>query len=1378
MDPVNTLFTGGGEMGALMRSHDWSQTLLGSVSSWSHSLKTAVSICLNSRFPMVIWWGKEFILLYNDAWRPILGPLKHPHALGKPGYEWWRENWHIIGQQLNSVVETGEATWSDDLLLPTSRYGYLEEAYYTYSYSPIFLETGEVGGVFTAVAETTQRVLGERRTATLRNLATQTADAKSVEQAYSMAIQTLAENPVDIPFALLYEITETQATLVGQTPTTISPLPTPAVVDITQPNNPWFLASRMHKAVVVENLSSQFGEVIGGSLSLPIDQAFVVPMASGHETIGIMVIGVNPARVLDEDYQSFLKMTAGYVATAIANTRAYEAERQRAEALAELDQAKTVFFSNVSHEFRTPLTLMLSPLEEMLSFTDETPLATLRSPLQMVHRNGLRLLKLVNTLLDFSRIEAGRIQAVYEPTDLATFTTELASVFRSAIEAAELKFTVECPFLDSLVYVDREMWEKIVLNLISNAFKFTFTGEIIVRLQQQSNCVELSIQDTGTGISAEELPHLFKRFYRVKGAKGRSFEGSGIGLSLVQELVHLHKGTVTVNSTLGKGSCFKVSIPTGCSHLPKDRIHISRTLVSTALGTAAYVEEALRWLPNVESQELEDLESISSDSITPARILLADDNADMRDYVNNLLNQRYVIETVPDGVAALAAIRKQPPDLLLTDVMMPEMDGFELLRELRANPSTREIPTILLSARAGEESRVEGLEAGADDYLIKPFSARELVARVESTLKMAQLRREATKQEMKLRIEAETIKDQLEAVLSSISEGFVVFDHDWRYTYINNRLLQMLGTTKEEILGKTIWQVFPDTVETEIYTKFHQAVAEQKPIHFEYFYTKWNRWFENHVYPSSNGASVFTQEITERKQALQALQESEERYRTLANAVPQMMWINTPDGEPQFFNHHNYEYVGAKPQKHQDFNQLEYVHPEDISTLIAAKTKSIQTGEGYEIEVRLKRYDNTYRWHLSRIIPLKNHKGQILCWYGTSTDIHDTKEISLENARLYQQAQEANQLKDDFLAVLSHELRTPLNPILGWAKLLRSGTCDVSTTNNALEAIERNAKLQTQLIDDLLDISRILRGKLTLAIAPVSLASVITSALETVQLAAQAKEIHIQTALEPNIPRIAGDSSRLQQIIWNLLSNAVKFTPHHGRIEIRLSQVAQKAQIQVIDNGKGISADFLPHVFEYFRQADSSTTRTFGGLGLGLAIVHQLVEMHGGTVAVESQGEGKGTTFTVKLPLMEESKSTIHEIASTSSLVTQPLQGIEVLVVDDDRDNLDFLTFILLESGANAIALESAQEALSILQQRKFDILLSDIGMPEMDGYALIKLIRQLTPEQGGQIPAIALTAYAGQTNQQQALEVGFSHHIAKPVDIDELLEVISIMLS
>lgn len=1404
------LFVGGGEIGALMQAHDWSQTSLGLVEGWPQSLKTAVRIMLTSRQAMFVWWGEELINLYNDAYKAIVGG-KHPEALGQPASYVWREIWDQVGPRAASALLKNEGTYDEALLLIMERNGYPEETYYTFSYSPIPNGQGGTGGIICANTDDTQRIIGERQLVLLRELAARTADARTFDEACTLSASCLESNPYDLPFAMIYLIDRERqhVFLAGTCGIDRGHMAVPENVALDS-DSVWPFADviRTHKACLVSNLKSSFDSLPTGAWERTPHQAVAVPIAPSGQTgkAGLLIVGLNPFRLFDDNYRGFIDLIAAQISASIANAQAYEEERKRSEALAELDRAKTVFFSNVSHEFRTPLTLMLGPIEDALSDQDDPLSPSQQARIEIVQRNGLRLLKLVNTLLDFSRIEAGRVQAIYEPTDLSVFTAELASVFRSTIERARMRLIVDCPPLPELVYVDREMWEKIVLNLLSNAFKFTFKGEISVSLQWVKDSVKLSVRDTGIGIPEAEIPHLFERFHRVKGAQGRSFEGSGIGLSLVQELVKLHQGTIEVVSVEGKGTCFTVSIPTGTvlpqdwgRELVPDRISTTRTLTSTAIGAASFVEEALRWLPEQGSGEWTPVVSEivgfgggNGAQLTPtpsARIVIADDNADMRDYLKRLLSQRYEVETVADGLTALNAIRQHLPNLVLTDVMMPRLDGFELLRSLRADLSTQHIPIILLSARAGEESRLEGLEAGADDYLIKPFSARELLARIEATLKLSQLRQEATRREQGLRAEAQAVKVRLESVLAGINDQFIVLDREWCYTFINDQVMKVTGKRKEELLGNNVWDLFPDVVGSNFYIECHRAVAQQTVVRVELFYSPWQLWFENRIYPFADGVTIFVTDITARKQAEKVLRESEERFRNMADNAPVMVWVTDPTGYCTYLSKSWYEFSGQSEETGLGFGWLDVIHPEEYEYAKNFFLTANERRQAFRLEYRLRRFDGEYRWAIDAANPWFGVEGDFKGYIGSVIDITERKATEAERDRLLQleqsartEAERANRIKDEFLAVLSHELRSPLNPILGWAKLLQTQELEPAIFKQALSTIERNAQLQAQLIEDLLDVSRILQGKINLNPTPVKLASIIRDSMETVRLAAEAKSIKIQTALDETVGQVLGDPTRLQQIVWNLLSNAVKFTSTGGRVEVLLERVAESAQITVRDTGKGITPDFLPYVFDYFRQADSTTTRKFGGLGLGLAIVRHLVELHGGRVGADSPGEGQGSSFTVKLPLIDPSLAQKDETAAFSTLkdaAVLPLINLQVLVVDDDDDTRYFLAFALQQFGATVTAVSSASEALQVLAHFYPNVLLCDIGMPEMDGYMLIQQIRRLEAEQGTEkIIAIALTAYAGEIDRQQALRVGFQKHITKPVDPRVLVKTIAELIS
>jgi PAS domain S-box-containing protein len=747
----------GGETGALIRAKNWSTTPLGAPETWPPNVKAAVSICLNARVPIALWLGPELRLLYNDTYIPFLGETKHPAILGAPGREAWAEIWATIGP-MHDEVAAGRATSVEDVQLFFARRLPREEVYVSWGYSPILAADGfTIEGTFDACTETTAKVVGERRLATLRDLGARSPEQRTAEVVCRDAAEVLRGNPLDIPFSAIYLLDEggTSARRVAGTRlddrSTVFPENHP-VLDGSGASGPWPLSqvADTNRTCQISDLPGTVGVFPAGPWPDPVETAFVLPLPAPTQPrpTGFLIAGVSPRRVLDSGYRSFLDLVAGHIATNIADARAFEAERKRAEALAEIDRVKTAFFSNVSHEFRTPLTLMMSPIEEILAQPAAEVLPRNRELLGIAHRNSLRLLRLVNTLLDFSRVEAGRIQANYEPLDLVVLTADIASNFRSACERAGLMLDVDCPPLGEPVYVDREMWEKIVLNLLSNAFKFTLQGRIGVTIRADGTKVRLAVSDTGVGIPEAELPRVFERFHRIEGQRARTHEGTGIGLALVQELVRLHGGDIEVESAVGRGTIFTVTVPFGQAHLPADHISASPPLASTAVGADAFVEEALRWLPtkaDVVPLAEDAIDNTAPHSPVPAageraRVLLADDNADMRDYVSHLLSSRWDVDAVADGQAALDTAHHRKPDLVLADVMMPRLDGVELLLALRRDPELCDVPVILLSARAGEEAQVKGLKAGADDYLVKPFSARELVARVDSSLALARLR--------------------------------------------------------------------------------------------------------------------------------------------------------------------------------------------------------------------------------------------------------------------------------------------------------------------------------------------------------------------------------------------------------------------------------------------------------------------------------------------------------------------------------------------------------------------------------------------------------------------------------------------------------------
>ncbi|MEH2027388.1 hybrid sensor histidine kinase/response regulator [Nostoc sp.] len=645
-------------------------------------------------------------------------------------------------------------------------------------------------------------------------------------------------------------------------------------------------------------------------------------------------------------------------------------------------------------------------------------------------------------------------------------------------------------------------------------------------------------------------------------------------------------------------------------------------------------------------------------------ILHVDDNEANRYIVTRILqNAGFTVVEAATGATGLKAAVEHQPALVILDVKLPDISGFEVCRQIKANPETAFIPVLHLSASfIQSQDKAEGLDSGADAYLVQPVEPIELLATVRSLLRI----RRAEEAALSSAREWQTTFD-------SIKDGVCLVDREGIILRCNRAMMQLFSKPSHEILGCVHHELMGAELGIGDGACFRRAKETHQRQVLEFQSTR--RWFAKTIDPVFNGYGTLTgavfilSDITERKQASALLQEQNER--------------------------------------------------------------------------------------LNRLM------------------------VSLQQQT--EQAQQANRIKDEFLAVLSHELRSPLNPILGWAKILQTSRQDAAKTQYALETIERNAKLQAQLIEDLLDVSRILQGKLSLNTVPVGLTFTIKAALETVRLAAEAKSIQIKTIFEPNVGQVLGDSGRLQQVVWNLLANAIKFTSQGGQVEVRLERIkdegegmnkSEYTQIIVSDTGMGISADFLPYIFDYFRQADGTTTRRFGGLGLGLAIVRHLVELHGGTVQAASPGEGQGATFAVKFPLMAAAKLNQHDTVFPNRSDFN-LNGLQALLVDDDRDSREFIAFLLEQYGAQVTEAQSASEALSSLERAKFDLLISDIGMPDMDGYTLIRQIRKQSPDRGGNIPAIALTAYAGEIDQQLALAAGFQQHISKPIELEVLMKVI-----
>ncbi|MGW0162605.1 SpoIIE family protein phosphatase [Mycobacterium sp. NPDC003323] len=796
------VFAADSEVGKDLARVNWADTPLGDPSTWPLSLQAAVRTVLSSRFSMWMAWGPELTFFCNASYRHHTLGEKYPWALGRPAREVWAEIWGDIESRIEQVLSTGQSTWDEGLMLIVQRSGFPEESYHTFSYSPLSGDDGRIVGLLCVVSEETIRVIGERRMATLRELGSNPDLLPSEEQTLHAVGMKLSRNPFDLPFTLLYLFDrDGRARLAARSGLPADHPAAPEVLPITAdgvwPCGPAFGG----QTTVIDLDGDAFGDLPAGPWPRPPVRALLAPLAQqGVAPYGVLIAGLNRYRPPDDAYRGFIDLVARHVAGEIGRARSYSAEQRRAAELTELDRAKTVFFSNISHEFRTPLTLMLGPVAELL--TDDEIADDARRELEVVQRNGLRLMKLVNTLLDFSRIEADRMEATYAPLDAAELTAELASGFRSAVERAGLMFIVDCTPLGEPLFLDRDMWEKVVLNLLSNAVKFTAEGSITVRTQTDNTHAIITVADTGIGVPADELPRLFERFHRIPTVWARSHEGSGIGLALVRELVTLHGGTISAESLEGVGTSFTVRIPFGSAHLPAESVRAQPEVGTAPAPTPQpYLAEALRWFPGDDAAA----DGASADSPvpkqhSPARVLVADDNADMRHYIARLLTGAgYSVEEAADGRQALDQIRSHPPELVVSDVMMPNIDGLQLVAALRGDPRTAALPVLLLSARAGPEASIDGLRAGADDYLVKPFAAAELLARVQVNISLARTRSHHERWHA--------------ALIDSLQEAFFICDEAGNVVEINTAFTEILGYGHEGLPYNAVhpWWPDPDT---------------------------------------------------------------------------------------------------------------------------------------------------------------------------------------------------------------------------------------------------------------------------------------------------------------------------------------------------------------------------------------------------------------------------------------------------------------------------------------------------------------------------------------------------------------------------------------
>ena len=760
----------------------------------------------------------------------------------------------------------------------------------------------------------------------------------------------------------------------------------------------------------------------------------------------------------------------------------------------------------------------------------------------------------------------------------------------------------------------------------------------------------LSVRDTGSGIAAHELPRMFERFHRIEGAAGRTYEGTGIGLALIQELVRLHGGAIAVHSVEGEGTRFDVDLPFGSDHLPAERLARHFDAAQSQQG-ASFVEEALRWLPDAADPASESASAVAAPQAVGTararpRIVVADDNNDMRAYIKSLLGAYADVTACADGEAAFELLLADPPDLLVSDVMMPRLDGFGLIARLRATESLRHLPVMLLSARAGEEAKVEGLRAGADDYLVKPFAASELQARVQRQVDLARERRQQSQE-------------------------------------------------------------------------------------------------------------AFNQEAY---------------FRTLIDASPVMLWTSDVYGSCTYLSQRWSDFTGRRQDQDLGFGWLENLHADDVARTREQFLAANASHAPFSFDYRLRRRDGQYRWAIDIGMPRVDDNGQPAGYVGTVIDVHELKLLQERAEALAGELGEKNRMQSEFLVTLAHELRNPLAPIRTGLELMRAGA-PAGTHHDIRGMMERQVNHMVHLVDDLLDMARLTSGKLTLKREAVTLDDVVTQAIEISMPLVSAGGHQLDVTLPPDSVALHVDRHRIAQVLSNLVNNAAKYTPKGGIINVAARVEANQVVIEVRDNGVGIAADVLATVFDLYAQAPGSEGMSQGGLGVGLSLAQRLAQLHGGQVEAASAGIGHGSRFTVRLPLFEheavpEAAGEIAPPASTAPAAA-PAAAMKVLLVDDNVDAVETLSALMEFSGYDVMVAHDGASALEKAAQWPVPLVLLDIGLPDMDGYAVAVAMRKMDGMQDATL--IALTGWGSEQDRLRSRQAGFDLHLTKPVDFTAL---------
>eukprot|EP01117_Protostelium_nocturnum_P014437 TRINITY_DN548_c0_g3_i1.p1 TRINITY_DN548_c0_g3~~TRINITY_DN548_c0_g3_i1.p1 ORF type:complete len:1234 (-),score=445.15 TRINITY_DN548_c0_g3_i1:1945-5646(-) len=1184
-------------------STDWSKTPLGPIDSWPEGFQTGTVLCFTSAFPMSLFLGKELIQIYNKGYHDMF-PSKHSKIWGIPLRLGWPEVWGELDQLIQGVCNKGEGFYMIDKLFLLEDSDILGEGYYNFSYSPL-VQGPHILGIVNTVAKS-DHVIRERRMELLRNISMKTGSIRGEKEIGGVLTEIFNSNQFDIPFYSLY-LKKGEDSFQLSSSTHLNSFPFPSLISKNSSFSSTFTSSSSNSPERTKEKRMEFEKTLSesvlkaseemnivqmnlksfnfpacGSWNLPVDLSCVIPLLSSgteNSVVGVLVTGINQHLHFTQEYQDFMKVLGNHISSFVHTFKLREENQKRVKDLSRLDRARTVFFTNISHEFKTPITLTLGPLEDLLNREHSELNPEQYRRVEVTYRNSLRLLKLVNHLLDFNELEGGKLVPKFEQLDISTLTSENCSLFGPACEKGKLSLSVKCNQIDEKIYIDRDMWEKIVFNLLSNSFKFTHEGgKIDVELFEDEQYVYLKVSDSGIGIPAKDIPFLGQRFFRAnEGAQGR-YAGTGIGLSLVSELVKLHGGSVQIQSELGKGTCVTIHVKKGKNHIQDSLIASSNnnkledTLAILAGGQSSSAGSSpvpyspdnrsvrrnssdhnrssglSRWLPSFSktgsganspssyssrsptSMNSRSPSNSSSDGQQPfviPKILCLFHDLDLKEHFFNVLSNDYDMDVTTELSEALKNVANDIPDLILVDVSTKPEDGFSLVESMKKDELFVNVPIIFINARSGDY-QIESLDRGVDDCLVMPFTEMELRARIASHIRNAQRQIQIKKQEQELR-----------------------------------------------------------------------QVAE---------------------------------------------------FATIA--------------------------------------------------------------------------------------------------------------------------------KDNFLATLAHEMRTPLAPALMLVEEMISENTVPQNTLKKIKLIHQTIQSEVFVIDNLLDMVKISKGKLALSLSTVDIHDCLKITGEKIESELSNTTLKIVWSLDAKKSLVSGDESRLNQIFWNVLKNAIKFGRDGKTIEVisrNSTESPSVIEVDIVDHGIGVHRKQLKNIFDPLEMHEKDPYKTTG-LGVGLHITQQVVIAHGGSIIAQSKGLGKGSLFRISLPILQD-KEAISRRSSLGSekakgLATVPteMRPLDILLVEDNEAIRMVLTRLLTKMNHKVKGAGLVSEAVGLAKNFAFDLLISDIGLPDGNGYDLVKMVKEIALQSH---KAIALSGYSLPEDVQASLDAGFDLHLTKPVQMAVLKEAI-----